>query len=247
MSDLVKIGAAVTMSSLEIVDLINKSRKEGEAELAHSDFLKKVHKVLGESVAGNFSCYYTASNGKQNPCYRFPKRESCLMAMSYSYELQAAVFDRMTELEDASKPKTISPEEALEFAKVMTAMYKELSESGLHPAAAEMVKDLLHNNFLQSIGVPLISGNTIASGPKILGCVEIARRAGLRIPDGYEQSFGRRVADKFRNKARDVERLVKGEIRRVKVYPEECFDDIEDIARLIVEFHNAQTKDSEDF
>lgn len=39
---------------------------------------------------------------RQSPAYRFPKREACLMAMSYSYELQAKVFDRMTELEAAS-------------------------------------------------------------------------------------------------------------------------------------------------
>ncbi|WP_404798912.1 hypothetical protein [Acinetobacter thermotolerans] len=30
----------------------------------------------------------------------FQNREACLMAMSYSYELQAMVFDRMTEIED---------------------------------------------------------------------------------------------------------------------------------------------------
>jgi len=49
----------------------------------------KVPKVLGEEVARNFSHHYIASNGKENPCYRFPKREACLMAMSYSYDLQS--------------------------------------------------------------------------------------------------------------------------------------------------------------
>lgn len=71
------------MTSLELVEFINGQRKDGEAELRHSDFLAKVPKVLGE-VERNFSSYYTASNGKKNPCYRFPKREACLMAMSYS-------------------------------------------------------------------------------------------------------------------------------------------------------------------
>lgn len=107
----------VTMTSLELVEFVNQSRKfradavgapfpsRGFAKLEHSDFLKKVLEVLGESVAGNFSGYYTALNGKQNPSYTFPKREACLMAMSYSYELQAKVFDKMTELEaKLSKP-----------------------------------------------------------------------------------------------------------------------------------------------
>lgn len=92
-------GKAVTMTSLELVEFINSQRQDGEAVLAHSDFLKKVPQVLGAGVAGNFSCYYKASNGKQNPMYAFPKREACLMAMSYSYDIQAKVFDRMTELE----------------------------------------------------------------------------------------------------------------------------------------------------
>lgn len=92
-------GSPVTMTSLELVEFINSQRGEGEAKLEHYDFLKKVPQVLGAEVAGNFSCYYKASNGKQNPMYTFPKREACLMAMSYSYDLQAKVFDRMTELE----------------------------------------------------------------------------------------------------------------------------------------------------
>jgi len=100
-NELIKVDnvAAVTMTSLELVDFINNQRKEGEAVLAHSDFLKKVPVVLGGD-AGKFSSIYLDSINRQKPCYRFPKREACLMAMSYSYELQAKVFDRMTELEN---------------------------------------------------------------------------------------------------------------------------------------------------
>jgi len=99
-----------TMSSIELVDLINAMRADFKAELAHSDFLKKVEKVLGE-VAGNFSGYYVASNGKKNPCYYLPKREAELMVMSESYAVQAKVYDRMTELESAPTfaiPSTLS-------------------------------------------------------------------------------------------------------------------------------------------
>ena len=102
--------ARITMTSLELVDYINSERKEkalqagaefpskGHAQLEHSDFLKKVLEVLGEA-AGNFSGSYTGKDNTKRPCYTFPKREACLMAMSYSYELQAKVFDRMTALE----------------------------------------------------------------------------------------------------------------------------------------------------
>lgn len=94
----------VTMTSLELVEFINSQRKEGEAVLTHADFMKKVPKVLGEGGVGNFSdTYIHPQNGQKYPCYRFPKREACLMAMSYSYDIQAKVFDRMTALEDALK------------------------------------------------------------------------------------------------------------------------------------------------
>ena len=102
---------AVTMTSLELVDFINAHRKEmaeaagapfpskGYAKLGHNDFMKKVPDVLGKD-AGNFSHIYRDSMSREQDCYCFPKREACLMAMSYSYDIQAKVFDRMTALED---------------------------------------------------------------------------------------------------------------------------------------------------
>ena len=121
----VSTNTIVTMTSLELVEYINSVRADSEAKLAHSDFLKKVPVVLGEEVAGNFSCYYKASNGKQNPMYRFPKREACLMAMSYSYELQAKVFDRMTELEEAQR--VIPPQQKARTARLPNAMRAQVS------------------------------------------------------------------------------------------------------------------------
>ncbi|ARF50024.1 Rha family transcriptional regulator [Pantoea stewartii] len=103
-----------TMSSLEMVDYINADRKsKAEAlglkfpckqyrTLQHKDLLKKTPKVLGEEHSAKFFAQYKDSTGRDLPCYQFPKREACLMAMSYSYELQAQVFDHMTALEGGS-------------------------------------------------------------------------------------------------------------------------------------------------
>jgi phage antirepressor YoqD-like protein len=99
------IAGVVTMTSLELVDFINRERTGDQAVLAHSDFMKKVPHVLGEG-AGLFSdTYQHPQNGQTYPMYRLPKREACLMAMSYSYVLQAKVFDRMCEMEQALQPK----------------------------------------------------------------------------------------------------------------------------------------------
>ncbi len=120
---LATIDNTVTMTSLELVQFINNQRDVGAPELAHSDFLKKVLLVLGND-AGNFSSVYLGGNGQERPCYKFPKREACLMAMSYSYDLQAKVFDRMTELENGVKPKT-----ALELAREQVLLLEALENT----------------------------------------------------------------------------------------------------------------------
>lgn len=101
----------VSMSSLELVDFINAHRKQQAesagaefpsrefAELRHDSFMAKAPKVLGGAVQNFLDTYQNPQNKQIYPYYRFPKREACLMAMSYSYELQAAVFDHMTALE----------------------------------------------------------------------------------------------------------------------------------------------------
>ncbi len=61
--------------------------------------MAKVLKVLGETAPeflGTVKRPQPAGGVRDCPGYRFPKREACLTAMSYSYELQAKVFDRMT-------------------------------------------------------------------------------------------------------------------------------------------------------
>lgn len=98
----------ISMTSLELVDFINQQRNLEDSVLDHADFMKKVPRVLKKD-AGNFSDIYLDSMNRKQKCYRFPKRESCLMAMSYSYELQAAVFDHMTDLEERLSQKVSLP------------------------------------------------------------------------------------------------------------------------------------------
>lgn len=107
-----------TLASLELVELINSQRGAEEAELRHDHFMAKVPKVLGDA-APNFRGSYTGRDGTARPCYIFPKREACLMAMGYSYDLQAKVFDRMTALE--ARP-AIDPMKALSDPAVRSSL-----------------------------------------------------------------------------------------------------------------------------
>ena len=93
---LTQTGEVLTMSSLEMVKYINDTRKLGEAELMHKNFLAKVPTVLGKDAAKFSAASFYQGNGSaqlSRNIYNFPKREAMLMAMSYSYELQAQVFD----------------------------------------------------------------------------------------------------------------------------------------------------------
>lgn len=95
------INTQITMTSLEIVDFINTHRQENgnTTVLRHSDFMAKVPQVLGEMNAPKYFGTQIYNNNNERTICNFPKREACLMAMSYSYELQAQIFDRMTTLE----------------------------------------------------------------------------------------------------------------------------------------------------
>jgi len=98
--------AEITMTSIEMVKYLNDERKlnpDAYAAVRHSQFMDRVPKVIGEVAATKFlaSAFYLNGTGAKlsRDIYTFPKREACLMAMSYSYELQAKVFDKMTALE----------------------------------------------------------------------------------------------------------------------------------------------------
>lgn len=173
-------GAAVTMTSLELVDFINGRRAEDGPVLDHGDFLKKVPKVLGV-VAGSFSTYYTASNGKKNPCYRFPKRESCLMAMSYSYDLQAAVFDYMTELEQKLANPQASVMAALSDPAVLQSLL--LENVGKVVALTADNKELSSENLL-------LEQKVVADAPKVQFHDQVVVSHGVHYVRDVAQSIG---------------------------------------------------------
>jgi phage antirepressor YoqD-like protein len=102
----------ITTTSLELVNYINYLRKLESPldykELAHYDFLKKVKEVL-KGGEGNFSGSYKSAQNKDVLMYIFPEREAMLMAMSYSYDVQAKVYDSWKEAEKMLKGVAEAP------------------------------------------------------------------------------------------------------------------------------------------
>ena len=124
----------VTMTSPEIVDFINAHRQavatieKPYVELHHRSFMSKVPQVLGVKDAAKFiaSSFYQGNGSAklERQIYVFPKREACLMAMSYSYELQAQIFDRMTAMEEALKKPALNLDDP-EFLRQALLGYTE--------------------------------------------------------------------------------------------------------------------------
>jgi phage regulator Rha-like protein len=132
-----------TMSSLDIVAIINQYRKNtnDDTVLRHDHFLVKCKEVIGDELTQKFGATYKASNGKENPCYQLPKRETMLMLMSYSYELQALVYDRWQELENANKPAL--PATYLEALKELVVKEEALLLANTQVSKLEVKLDLL--------------------------------------------------------------------------------------------------------
>lgn len=97
--------AVPTMSSLELVEVINEERKSDATTvgtryvpLRHDNFLVKIEKHPGIQ-SPKFLGDYTDDRGRPQKCYHLPKREAELMVMSESLKVQTRVYDRMMEQE----------------------------------------------------------------------------------------------------------------------------------------------------
>ena len=121
-----------TMSSIELVAVINGLREAGKAELRHDNFMIKVEKVLGID-APKFLGTQKYGNNISRQIYNLPKREAELMVMSESYAVQAQVYDRMTQLEAVADMARCKDDNhpAVRALDIFTAKLKGLRETGI--------------------------------------------------------------------------------------------------------------------
>ena len=82
-----------TVSSIELVSIINDMRDMGKATLRHDNFIRKIegHPAIDSP---KFLGQYKDGSGRSVKCYYLPKREACLMVMSESESVRAKVYDR---------------------------------------------------------------------------------------------------------------------------------------------------------
>lgn len=156
-----------TMLSTEIVKIINDMREEGAAELLHKNFTVKIVKVLGEEHSAKFLAQYKDRTGRTLNCYALPKRESELMVMSESYKVQAAVYDRMTELAEKVIEQP-TPQQTVQIAPITAEFESALALArmcGLENnqavlGANKMVKKMTNVDVLEMLGSPALISPT---------------------------------------------------------------------------------------
>lgn len=105
-NQMIIVPGNATMTSIELVDVINAMREDGQAELRHDNFMVKIEKHPGIQ-SPKFLGDYKDCKGRTYKCYNLPKREASLMVMSESQAVQAKVYDRLAELEAGARAFTI--------------------------------------------------------------------------------------------------------------------------------------------
>ena len=132
MNALINATGEQTMSSREIAELCDKRHDHVMRDIR--DMLGQLH---GESEAPRFGGYYIAENGKQNPCFNLPKRETLILVSGYNLAVRAKIIDRWQELETRERP---DPMVALNDPATMRGLLLSYSEKvmELETANAEL-------------------------------------------------------------------------------------------------------------
>lgn len=201
-----------TMTSLQLVDYINDLRKqEGSGsytELRHDHFMSKVKEVLKAAPINLGTAFYNVNGAKREQKVAiFEKREAMLMAMSYSYDIQAVVYDAW-EIAEKKLSKAVSnvlPNflDPAESAIAWAAQYKEKQAAQLELAGVKLVvaENVPKVNFYESV-VNHGLCYTLSEAAKLLGTgrtrfSEYLKENGYMAKDRtpYQQHLNSKIMD----------------------------------------------------
>lgn len=134
-----KQDTVVTMSSLELVGIINSLRPNGSPEIRHDNLMRRIENHPGIH-SPHWRGEYKDSTGRSLKCYHLPKRECELLVMAESLEVQTKVYDRMVELEQLVRLGSLQ-QPVLEQAVALTLSHKQVKDLELVLRHAEMTFD----------------------------------------------------------------------------------------------------------
>ncbi len=121
-----------TMSSVDLLDVINTFRLEGgKTEMRHDTFMAKIREEFGEDVAPEFSGTTIRDQGlgrtREYACFNLPKDECLIMAMTESKAVRRGVVNYLNSLEQEVEVlvqglEDVLDSETLEAAKFCAEM-----------------------------------------------------------------------------------------------------------------------------
>ncbi|WP_338557977.1 ORF6C domain-containing protein [Paraclostridium sordellii] len=165
----------VTMTSLEVVELINNFREEEGSEviLQHKTFMASIRneikklKNAGVEVEQNFQPYsYIAENGKTNPCYKMNKAGIMQMLNKES----ALVRYKTQQYIEALENKLKEPAKILSPMELLKLQYEALEEQGQKiEEVKEDLKDFKEDIPLFTVECEEISKAVKRVGSRVLG------------------------------------------------------------------------------
>lgn len=186
---------AVSMTSLELVALINSLREDGKPELRHTHFLAKIERHPGIDSA-KFLAEYQDGSGRLCKCYRLPKRECTLLVMSESLEVQTQVYDKLEAMEKKAAPAPLSPMEmVIASAQAILRMEQEAAATQQRVTQLEGSMKLMSSAtgyqtitaFLKTRGATLPLAVANALGKK---CAAKCKLLGMQVGKVPDERFG---------------------------------------------------------
>lgn len=177
MNEIIKMsnGEIVTMTSLEVVDLINKFREEEGNEILkkHDDMLKSIRKEIellgnaGIKGVGNFSeSIYINSQNKKQPCYKMNKAG----IMQILNKESALVRYKTQQYIEALENKLKEPAKILSPMELLKLQYEVLEEQGQKiEEVKEDLKDFKADIPLFTVECEEISKAVKRVGTRVLG------------------------------------------------------------------------------
>ncbi|MEA2104318.1 MAG: phage regulatory protein/antirepressor Ant [Candidatus Cloacimonadota bacterium] len=121
MNKMTEFNNEISMTSREIAEQTGKEHRN-----VRRDVKRMLLELYGKEDMLNYEHIFKDSYGREQKCYRLPKREVLVLVSGYSIPLRAKIVDRLEELEQR-KSKTLLPDfsNPAEAARAWAIEYEE--------------------------------------------------------------------------------------------------------------------------
>lgn len=201
-----------TMTSREIAELV---------EARHNDVVATIGRLFSKGLLrSSRETRRESTGGRPLDVYDLIERDTHLVVSGYSDEHRARVIDRWEALESgaavpiaAATPKLL-PIDLLEQAQALKTLLGDDELKRLAPLLWQEIADGAQNAMRRALGAPLAL--PASDAPRPLDVVEIAKAAGIDLPQNLRGAAGKYV--KARVAHIETERIIAGSIRKSAAY-----------------------------